>query len=374
MNKRIWKQGLQYTCLILCIGATSCKSNTSAPPAPPTPQVSVQQAALSDENYYDEYPATITPLNQVDLKPQVSGFITGVYFKDGARVRKGQLLYAIDQQLYHANYEQAVANLKVQQANEAKAQKDANRYHELDKYDAVAKQLVDNADAALEVSKKQADAARANIRAVQTNVNYTKVFAPFDGVIGISLVKPGAAVTAGQTLLNTVSSDNLLAVDFNVDQKEILRFGKLLKDKTDIRDSVFTLTIGDTEYPYPGSISLIDRAVNPQTGTIKVRIVFPNKEDLLKAGMNVTMRVKSNNAEKSVVIPYKAVTEQLGEYFVYVPGDSSKVSQRKISLGKQLGFNVIVKDGLQAGENVVIQGQQNLKEGMKVKIVPNSTH
>jgi membrane fusion protein (multidrug efflux system) len=373
MNSTFLKQSLKYTGIVLLLSAAACNNNKSAPSPPPPPQVTVQQAELSVENYYDEYPATITPLNQVELRPQVSGFITGVYFKDGARVRKGQLLYSVDQQLYSANYQQAVANLNVQQANVAKAQKDANRYHELDKYDAVAKQLVDNADAALEVSKKQADAARANIKAVQTNVNYTKVYAPFDGVIGISMVKVGAAVTAGQTLLNTVSTDNQLAVDFNVDQKDILRFGNIMKDKTDQKDSVFTLAVGDDVYPYPGRISLIDRAVNPQTGTIKVRIVFPNKDDLLKAGMNATMRVKSNGTEKAVIIPYKAVTEQLGEYFVYVPGDSSKVSQRKITLGKQLGYNVVVKDGLQAGENVVIQGQQNLKEGMKVKVVPATT-
>src|SRR5213079_2200236 len=118
------------------------------------------------------------------------------------------------------NYEQAIANSKVQEANLQKAQKDANRFHELEKNDAVAKQLVDNADAALEVAKKQVEASKANIQAVQTGVRYTKVFAPFDGVIGISLVKTGAAVSAGQTLLNTVSTDNPVAVDFNADQKE----------------------------------------------------------------------------------------------------------------------------------------------------------
>ena len=183
--------------------------------------VTLEEVTTTNAVYYDEYPASITPINQVELRPQVTGFITGVHFQDGARVKKGQLLYSIDAQLYSANYEQAVANLKVQEANVNKAQKDADRYHELDKNDAVAKQLVDNADAALEVAKKQAEAAKANISAVSTSVRYTKVYAPFDGVIGISLVKPGAAVSAGQTLLNTVSTDGQLAVDFGVDQNEI---------------------------------------------------------------------------------------------------------------------------------------------------------
>jgi len=369
------QQGMKYTGIAaVAILMASCGDNKSAAPAaPPAPSVTVQQAGTTDAVYYDEYPATIAPLNQVDLKPQVSGFITGVHFVDGAKVRKGQLLYSIDEQLYAANYQQAVANLQVQTANVNKAKKDANRYHELDKNDAVAKQLVDNADAALEVAQKQAQAAQANIQAMQTNVRYTRVYAPFDGVIGISLVKPGAAVTAGQTLLNSISADNQLAVDFNVEQKDIFRFGLLLNDKTKTGDSTFTLAFGDDVYPQPGKIALIDRAVNPQTGTIKVRVVFPNKDNLLKAGMNGTLRVLNNSSTQSVIIPYKAVTEQLGEFFVYVPGDSSKVSQRKVVLGRQVGNDVIIKDGLKPGEKVVVLGVQNLREGIKVKIAADST-
>lgn len=346
----------------------ACSNNNTpvTPVAPPPVKVTVQPVVLADAVYYDEYPATVSPLNQVDLRPQVSGFITGVHFKDGDRIKKGQLLYSIDAQLYAANYQQAVAGLKVQEANLNKAQKDANRFHELDKNDAVAKQLVDNADAALEVARKQADASRANIQAVQTNVKYTKVYAPFDGVIGISVVKTGAAVTAGQTLLNSISSDKELAVDFNIDQKEIYRFTKFMNEKPAATDSIFTLAFGNDIYPYPGKISLLDRAVNPQTGTIKARLIFPNNKNLLIAGMNGTVRVKNNAAAQSILIPYKAVTEQLGEFFVYVPNDSNKVSQRKLVLGKQIGINVIVKEGLKNGEKVVVEGVQNLREGAMI--------
>ena len=351
------------------IGACNDKKE-EAPKAPPPVSVTVDTARITDAIYYDEYPGTVIPLNQVELRPQVSGFVTGVHFKDGDRVKKGQILYSIDEQLYEANYQQAVANLNVQQANQNRAQKDADRYHELDKNEAVAKQLVDNADAALEVAKKQADASRATIRAVQTNVRYTKIYAPFDGVIGISSVKPGAPVSAGQTILNTVSTDKDLAVDFNVDQKEIFRFSKLLNEKQQLSDSVFRLAFNGEEYPEAGTLSLLDRTVNPQTGTIKARLIFPNSKKLLIAGMNGTVKVKSNKAAQSVIIPYKAVTEQLGEFFVYVPGDSDKVSQRKIVLGKQIGSNVIINDGLKEGERVVVQGVQNLKEGSKITTKP----
>lgn len=359
------KQLIQYTGLATLFFIASCSENKApaGPAAPPPVKVTLQPVVLAHAAYYDEYPATVNALNQVDLRPQVSGFITGVYFKDGEPVKKGQLLYSIDAQLYSANYQQAVAGLSVQEANLNKAQKDADRFHELDKNDAVAKQLVDNADAALEVARKQADAARANIEAVQTNVRYTKVYAPFDGVIGISLVKVGTAVSAGQTLLNTVSSVKEIAVDFNIDQKEIYRFNTLMNEKQKGIDSTFTIAFGNDVYPFPGKLSLLDRSVNPQTGTIKARLIFPNNKNLLIAGMNGTVRVKVNSAAQSILIPFKAVTEQLGEFFVYVAGDSNKVSQRRVVLGRQIGPDIIVKDGLKDSETIAVEGVQNLREG-----------
>jgi membrane fusion protein (multidrug efflux system) len=159
-----------------------------------------------------------------------------------------------------------------------------------------------------------------------------------------------------------VSSDGQLAVDFNVDQKEIFRFSNLLKN-TKSADSTFTLAFGKDIYPQPGKLQLIDRAVDPQTGTIKARLVFPNGENMLRAGMTGTVRVLNSASSESVIIPYKAVTEQLGEFFVYVEGDSSKVSQRKLALGQPIGQNIIVKEGLKPGEKIVVEGVQNLREG-----------
>lgn len=353
--------------IVLLIAA--CK-NSSAPPitAPPPAKVTVEAVRTGSGVYFDQFPATVAPLNQIELRPQVSGFITGIHFKDGDRVRKGQLLYSIDAQLYNANYQQAVANLNVQEANLVKAEKDAERYRQLAKQDAVAAQLVDNAEAALQVARKQRDAAKANIQGVQTSVRYTKIYAPFNGLIGISQVKTGSPVSAGQTLLNTVSSDDQLAVDFNIDQKEIYRFSRMLNSKT--TDSTFTLAFGNDIYPHPGKLSFLDRAVDPQTGTIKARLIFPNKDNLLRAGMNGTVRVRANADSASLLIPYKAVNAQLGEFFVYVLGDSSKVTQTKVQLGRQLGTDVIIQSGLKEGDSVVTQGVQNLREGAVVQSVP----
>lgn len=358
--------GVTATMLLACGGKDDQK--TAQQQAPPPVYVSVMQVKDTAAVYYNDYPATLAAQNEIRLTPQVSGYITGLYFKEGSKVSKGQRLYSIDQQIYNANLQQAVANQQVQETNLLKAQKDADRYHELDKHDAIAKQQVDYADAALEAAKKQVNAAKANVNAVRANVGFADIRAPFTGTIGISQVKPGQAVVAGQTVLNTISSDDPMAVDINVNQQDIFRFSQLQKSGTN--DSTFRLVFGKDVYPHGGRIYTTDRSVDPQTGTIKTRLLFPNKEGMLRAGMNGTIRVANNERTESIVIPFKAVTEQLGEYFVYVVGDSSKVAQRKVELGQQIGATVIIKTGLKAGETIAVEGVQNLRQGSVITTTP----
>lgn len=361
---------LRYPILILALALASCEAKVSTQASAPPVPVSVITVKDTIASSYDEYPAALTALNEVRLTAQVNGYITGVYFKDGNKVSKGQRLYTIDQQVYGANLQQAIANLQVQQTNLVKAQKDADRYHELEKHDAVAKQQVDYADAALDAAKKQVAAGQANVNAVRANVGFAVIRAPFSGTIGISQVKTGTAVVAGQTVLNTVSTDDPVAVDINVNQNDIFRFLKWQQQKPNKNDTTFTLYFGSERYDLPGKIYLIDRAVDPQTGTIKARLLFPNSRGMLKPGMNATVRVAMNNTSKSILIPFKAVTEQLGEYFAYVVGDSSKVNQQRIELGPQIGGDVIVKSGLQPEDKIVVEGVQNLRQGTVITTTP----
>lgn len=338
-------------------------------PPPPTP-VAVYAAQEGNAAYYDEYPATVTPLNQVDIRPQVAGYITGIFFKDGQHIIKGQKLYEIDQQQYKAAYEQSIANLNVSKANEAKAQQDADRYTDLAQKDAIAKQTLDHAIADLQSAKMQVEAAKANVNSVQTNLKYSIIYAPFTGTIGISMVKAGTAVSPGQTLLNTVSTDDPMAVDFALDQSQITRFTQLLQKKTNDKDSTFSLVLpGQFTYPNPGHLILLDRSVDPQTGTIKARLVFPNTKQFLRAGITCNVRVQNNAGEKSLLIPYKAVVEQLGEYFVFVVNDN-KALQKKIVLGTRINDKIVVKSGLQSGDNVVTEGVQKLRDSSAVQVGP----
>jgi len=348
--------------------AAGCGKGPQGPQGPPKPQVVVQPVKTTHAAYYDEYPAIVRALSEVELRAQVNGFITAIHFQEGDQVRKGQKLYSIDQQTYAANYEQAKAALEVQKANLAKAEKDMARYRELEKNDAIAKQQVDYAEAAYESAKRQVEASEAAIRGVQTNVRYSTIVAPFDGTIGISQVRIGASVSAGQTLLNTISSDNPIAADIAIDQKEIFRFTQLYRKKTAANDSTFRLSFSGQIYPAYGKISIIDRAVDQQTGTIRLRLTFPNPDHTLRPGMSATLQVLTAGDQQTVVIPHKAVGEQLGEFYVYVTQGDTAVTQRKIVLGKQVGTGIIVRDGLKEGDTIVTEGIQSLREGSAVTI------
>lgn len=344
----------------------SCGKNQQQRQGPPPVSVAVHAVTSTEASYYDEYPVVVRALHEVELRPQVNGYITGIHFNEGDFVKKGQKLYSIDQQQSEASYQQAIANLSVQEANLERAKRDVERYRELDKQDAIAKQQVDYAEAAFEAAQKQVDAAKAAVRGVQTNVRYTNIVAPFDGTIGISQVRLGSAVTPGQTLLNTISSDDPIAADIVIDQSELFRFSQFLKAKPSASDTTFRLSFKGNVYPLAGKLSVIDRAVDPLTGTIRLRFTFPNPDHTLRSGMSGTLMVLNKTAN-SVVIPYKAVSEQLGEFFVYVP-DSAKATQRKVLLGKQIGRNVIVKDGLKPGEQIITEGIQNLREGSPIQV------
>jgi len=358
-----------FICAFGIISFTACKGpGQQGPPAiPPTP-VNTVEAQQAPAIYYDSYPATVVALNNVELRAQVSGFITGIFFKEGEVVPKGKTLYEIDRRKYEAATRQAEASILSARANFNKAQKDMDRYERLAEQDAIARQTLDNATAALETNRSQLAAAEASLLAARTDLDYSLIKAPFTGRIGISQVKLGAQVSPGTTLLNTLSSENPIAVDFVVNETEISRFVNLQNKKGVGQDSTFRLELPDgSTYKHPGKIIAIDRGVDNQTGTIKIRVEFENPNDELKDGMSGVMNVLNDLSGERLIIPYKAIVEQMGEFFVFVAKDSIAL-QHKIKLGPKLRDQVVVLDGIQAGDKVITEGFQRLRDGGKIQI------
>jgi RND family efflux transporter MFP subunit len=373
---------------ISCIMLAGCKKKQ--PPA--NPEVPVNLITLRPQRvlYYDKYPATTRALNQVNLLAQVSGAVTGMFFKEGTRVNKGQKLYEIDERLYKAAYDQAVDNLNVTKSSLVQAQQDADRYVYLNKYNAVAKQLYDHAVVTLEQAKSTVKASQQAVKTAKTNLTYATVYAPFTGTIGISQVRLGEVVAPSVTTLDTLSSDNPMAVDFIINEKNLPFFEKLQHEKVKV-DSLFSLLMPDNSlYNHLGKLSIIDRAVDPQTGTIRVRLVFDNPDFYLRAGMSCVVRVHNQDVGPQLVVPNKAVVEQMGEYFVYVAKDTLiKVSadslkklnkkaaadankakliavQKKVQTGQVIGPDIIIKSGIKAGDKIIVDGLQSLHDGARI--------
>ena len=353
--------------LASCGGGDKAAQQQGPPPATP---VSTYTVAEQQVTTTDTYPGTVVALNEVELRPQVGGYITAIYVKDGQKVTKGQKLYEIDRTKYLAAYNASKADVAVAKANRDKAKKDADRYTKLAAQEAVAKQRVDYALTDLANAESQVAAAQAALASSANDYQRSVIVSPLTGTIGISQVKLGALASAGTTLLNTVSTNNPIAVDIAVTQAEIPRFIELQRNTAAVKDSLFSIQMPDKSvYKRQGRIVAIDRAVDPATGTIKVRISYPNEGGSLVSGMNVNLLALNKEKGNQMVIPYKAVVEQLGEFNVITVGDSSKAVPKVIKVGRQVDQNIVVTSGLKPGEVIVVDGVQNVRPGAVVKAV-----
>src|SRR5450755_437665 len=365
----------------------SCKHK----PPPPNPAVPVNLITVKAQKvyYYDNFPATTQALSQVDLHPQVQGYVTGIFFTEGTKVQKGQKLYEIDKSIYQASVDQAAANVQVAMGNQVQAKQDADRYTYLNTHNAIAKQVLDHAIISLQNAENQVKAAQDALTTAKTNLSYATIYAPFTGIIGFSQVKLGNLVTVGTTLLNTISTIDPIALDFLINEKQLPHYEDLQSNKQVHPDSLFTFLLPDnTLYPYTGKISVIDRAVDPQTGSIRVRLVFPNPKYTLKDGLSCVVREHNQDTAPQLLIPGKAIVEQMGEYFVFVakdtlmavksdsaqkketdtaqPRPSLRAFQKKVQVGQVIGSNQIVKSGILNGDRIVVDGVQAIHDGSEI--------
>jgi membrane fusion protein (multidrug efflux system) len=380
----------------------SCEEKKQAAPNPAIP-VNLLTVQSKPVRYYDNYPATTQALMQVDIHAEVQGAITGIFFTEGTHIEKGQKLYEIDERLYQAAYDQAAANVQVAEGNQKQAQQDADRYEYLNQHNAVAKQVLDHAEITLQNAKNEVRSSQQALKTAATNLSYSVIRAPFTGTIGFSQVKLGNLVTVGTTTLTTISTDDPMAVDFLANEAQLTHYQDLQHGKQKELDSLFTIMLpGDKLYPYTGKISVIDRAVDPQTGTIRIRLQFINPKHDLRAGMSCVLRVQNLDTAPQIVIPGKSIVEQMGEYFVFIAKDTviqhkadssagggtvaegshkkdtaSKAEgeekgprltaiQVKVEVGRTIGSNVVIKKGLKDGDKIVVDGVQAVHDGSPI--------
>ncbi|KEO72985.1 hypothetical protein EL17_15335 [Anditalea andensis] len=326
-------------------------------------RVTTVEVISEEVRFTQQYPATVIALEEIDLRADVVGYVTGVHVKEGQKVKKGQLMYTIDQTRYEARREQAASSLSIAEANFERIKRDVQRYEALMAEDAIAIQIYDDAVTALRTAEQEVRSARSNLENALIDLRYASIHAPLDGTVGFSQVRQGSLVSPGETLLNTISKDDPIGVDFYPEERYLRKFIQLQESPTAERDSIFLLRLPDGEmYPYGGQIDIIDRAVDRNTGTIQIRLRFDNPDNLLRPGLSANLTVKDDLPEEVLTIPQAAVIEQMGEFSVFIVEDN-KAKGVKVNTGRNIRDRTVILEGLEEGQQVIVKGVQRISDG-----------
>lgn len=313
-----------------------------------------------------DYTGFVEAQQEMELKAQVTGQITGKFFKGGDVVTEGQSLYTIDPRTYQANLLNAQAGLANARAALANAALDAERYSKLYEQSAVSKQVLDNAVMMRDQAQAAVNAQEALLQNAQKDMNETTVTAPFAGRIDTTALEVGNFVTAGQTVLAKISDTNPVFIKFSVAETEYL---KLLNANNSLDNLRAVLADGST-YELTGRVSEVNRGINDATGTMTIRALFENPNRKLLPGMFAHIRAIGGEKNDAMLIPQRAVVELMYKKFVYVIGSDNKVSMKEVTLGQKVDRMVIVESGLQGDEIVVVEGTGKVRQGAEVQPQP----
>ena len=356
-----------FPTLIAAVAVTAgCEK--PAPPAPPPPtEVMVAPVIQKDVPVYLELVGQTVGYQDVEIRARVEGILEAMNFQEGSFVTRGQPLYRIDRKPLEATLAAARAEQATAEARLEKANNDVTRYTPLAAKQAVSQQELDNARAALDAAKSQVDAAKAAVEKTGLDLGYTVITSPIDGLVGTTIVKPGNLVGRGEnTLLTTISQINPILFRVGVTEADYLRIVRRSSKRSSGRSGI-ELTLADgTLHPQTGTISTVDRAVDPATGTLGVQFQFANPNQVLRPGQFGRAKILIDMKSGALLIPQRAVQEVQNLYTVAVVGPDGMVSFRNVTVGQRVDTDWVIEKGLQPGEQVVVEGLQRIQDGMQV--------
>jgi RND family efflux transporter, MFP subunit len=380
------KMSLRFTsfslplAVLLAVGVAACDGKQQGePPAAPPVEVTAITVEARRIPLFTELPGRTAAFRVAEVRPQVSGIVLKRLFEEGSEVKAGQQLYQIDPATYQAALQSAQADLAKARANVKSVEAKAVRYADLVKINAVSRQDYDDVVASADQAKAQILVAQAALETARINLDYTKVYAPIDGRIGKSAVTEGALVTANQTTpLATITQLDPIYVDVSQSSSELMRLRQALSSgrlsqpgETEQAPVTLTLDGSAHAYPEPGQLQFSDVTVDPTTGAVQVRAVFPNPRKDLYPGLFVRARVEQGVREQALLVPQRAVVRNPdGSAMVWVVGADDTVAHRPVKITQAVGSDWLIDDGLQPGETVVVEGLQKIKPGATVKAVP----
>ena len=354
---------------VVLLWCTGCSKDVEKP-APPPPNVTVAPVVSRDVPIHQEWVGTMAGNVDADIKPKVEGYLLQRLYDEGTFVQKGQALFQLDKRQAQASVEQATGNLERARAALSQAQIDVNRYTPLVTQRAVSQAELDKAQSMQRAAAATVDADQAVLDNAKLNLNWTTVASPISGIAGVAKVAIGDLITPN-TEMATVSNVDPIYVDVNIAEQDYLRFQREKEKRRQEAGRNLELILGDgTVYSRPGRVLFLNRAVDSRTGTILVRGEFPNPGDLLRPGQYARVRAVTELRKGALLIPQASVSELQGVYQVGVVGQDNKVTIKGVQLGPQYGDMWVVESGLQAGENVVVDGLQRVRNGMTVAPTP----
>ena len=365
-SKQISKKNMLVSSVILTIGLLSGCDNDADQPAIENPAVSVFQVKTEEVGQYLEFVARTEPNQSVEIRARVEGELISRSFTEGGIVMKGQELFQIDPDQYSASLAEAEAALKSQRVGAANALRNLERGQELSKTGFISNSDLDK----LVTTSSQAEAAvrsaEANLEKASLNLQYSTIHAPFTGSIGRVKFNVGNLVTPQSDSLATLISIDPMYVNFQLEEARYLNY---LQMPEDIQQEVnLTLRLPNNQvYTGDGVVNFADTRIDESTGTVAMRAEFSNKNGSLVPGLFVTLMIETEDKESVALVPQVAVQENQQGKFVLVVGEDNKVVARVVQLGRRMNAMWVVESGLEAGEQIIIEGLQKVRPGVEVE-------
>lgn len=358
-----------FPILLFFVIFSSCKKEP--PKAPPPMQAPFVTVKSEDVPIYKDFAGQTFGDLDIELIARVDGILTGIHFKEGQRVKKGQLLYTIDPLEYDTKVEQVRGQVAASQSALANADEELKRIRPLAEMNAVSKRELDAAVAKEKAARSNYSSMQASLKNQQIERSYCDVRSPIDGVIGLSNARLGDYITriGNDAKLNTVSKLEKVRVQFTVSESNYLQYQKQLKAGERITDLQLILSDGSI-HSQKGTLNFSDTKIDPTTGTVTIEAQFPNPDGTLRSGQFAKVRVLLRTQKDAIVVPQKAVTEIQGLFQVSIIDAKNTIQTRMVEVGQKIGVDWIITKGLEANEKVAIIGNQFIQPGSTVVPVP----
>jgi membrane fusion protein (multidrug efflux system) len=359
---------------IVLLGFSSCKNSSQQQMAQGPMPFPVQSVEKGNVTIYNQYAANIEGEQNIEIRPKVDGFVDKIYIDEGSEVKKGQLLFKLSSETLNQQVNVAQANIEVVKAQVVSAQVEVDKIKPLVQKNIISAVQLQTAESNLNAANAQLTAAQADYMNAKENLDYTLIKSPVDGIVGSIPYRIGSLVGRSEAQpLTTVSNISNVYAYFSLNEKQLLQFnrqlnGSSIANKIKSLPQVELILADGTTYSQKGRIETINGMVNPRTGSVSYRAIFPNPDNLLRSGISGLVKFPSNY-NQAILVPQKSTFELQGKKFVFLVDKDDKVVSKQVDVSESIDQDFIVQNGLEVGQTYVVDGLIKLREGMLIQPV-----